>query len=88
MSTFSGLIKEIPNISIDRFDNNNLESCIFFLSHCHTDHMVGLAELSEDGLPGPLYTSNVSSVFIKDNYKNIVNIICLEIGGKKIFIIL
>lgn len=42
MSTFGGLVEEIPGISIDRFDGTNLESTIFFLSHCHTDHMVGL----------------------------------------------
>lgn len=31
-------------ISIDRFDKENLDSDAFFLSHCHTDHMVGLAD--------------------------------------------
>lgn len=29
-------------ISIDRFDKDNLNSLAYFLSHCHTDHMVGL----------------------------------------------
>lgn len=42
MSTFLGLIEEIPGISIDRFDGDNLNSSAFFLSHCHTDHMEGL----------------------------------------------
>ncbi|XP_008548658.1 protein artemis isoform X1 [Microplitis demolitor] len=42
MSTFGGLIEEIPGISVDRFDGENLKSSIFFLSHCHTDHMKGL----------------------------------------------
>ena len=42
MSCFGGILKEIPNISIDRFDGPNLQSTCFFLSHCHTDHMVGL----------------------------------------------
>ncbi|XP_003424812.1 protein artemis [Nasonia vitripennis] len=42
MSTFLGLIEEIPGISIDRFDGDNLNSSAFFLSHGHTDHMKGL----------------------------------------------
>ncbi|KAJ8968331.1 hypothetical protein NQ314_002347 [Rhamnusium bicolor] len=42
MSTFSGKIQEIPNISVDRFDDNNLQSEAYFLSHCHYDHMIGL----------------------------------------------
>lgn len=42
MSTFGGKIKEIPGISVDRFDEENLDSDAYFLSHCHTDHMVGL----------------------------------------------
>ncbi|XP_074111165.1 DNA cross-link repair protein snm1 [Cotesia typhae] len=42
MSTFGGLIEEIPGISVDRFDGENLKSSLFFLSHCHTDHMQGL----------------------------------------------
>ncbi|XP_076173065.1 DNA cross-link repair protein snm1 [Ptiloglossa arizonensis] len=45
MSTFLGLIKEIPGILVDCFDNEILTSSsyIFFLSHCHTDHMKGLS---------------------------------------------
>ncbi|XP_076763497.1 elongation factor 1-delta isoform X2 [Xylocopa sonorina] len=43
MSTFLGLIEEIPGISVDRFDEENLGSSIFFLSHCHLDHMNGLS---------------------------------------------
>lgn len=43
MSTFNGQISEILGISIDRFDNANLESSVYFLSHCHTDHMKGLS---------------------------------------------
>ncbi|XP_060527889.1 protein artemis [Cylas formicarius] len=42
MSTFGGKIEEIPEISVDRFDGDNLNSQAFFLSHCHTDHMRGL----------------------------------------------
>lgn len=42
MSTFDGIIEEIPKISIDEFTGNNLKSDIFFLSHCHSDHMKGM----------------------------------------------
>jgi DNA cross-link repair 1C protein len=42
MSTFLGFIEEIPGISIDCFVEENLNSSIFFLSHCHYDHMKGL----------------------------------------------
>lgn len=81
MSTFSGFLDEIKDISIDRFDGNNLQSKVFFLSHCHTDHMVGLKVL-DNGLPGPLYLSKLSSVIIRRQFPKIVNIKCLDIGGK------
>lgn len=42
MSSFPGLIDEIPGISVDRFNGDNFYSAVFFLSHCHTDHMQGL----------------------------------------------
>ena len=44
MSEFSGPISEFPGVSIDRFNGENLKSTVYFLSHCHTDHMVGLNE--------------------------------------------
>lgn len=83
MSTFSGLIEEIPGISIDRFDGENLKSKIFFLSHCHTDHMQGLHPNCD--LPGPLYLSQVSEVLVRKLYPNITNIISLSINGKFTF---
>ena len=36
MSSFSGKIKEFPQISIDRFDGRNLASTAYFLSHAHS----------------------------------------------------
>lgn len=42
MSTFGGKIEEIPYISVDRFDGENLKSDVYFLSHCHSDHMNGI----------------------------------------------
>ncbi|KAF6129634.1 DNA cross-link repair 1C [Phyllostomus discolor] len=42
MSCFQGQMAEYPNISIDRFDRENLKARAYFLSHCHKDHMKGL----------------------------------------------
>lgn len=36
MSSFSGKIKEFPQISVDRFDGRNLASTAYFLSHAHS----------------------------------------------------
>ncbi|XP_030762403.1 protein artemis [Sitophilus oryzae] len=68
MSTFHGQIKEIPGISVDRFNEENLNSWVYFLSHCHTDHMVGLSSsvfkdrLADKGLY--IYTSPISKVIL------------------------
>ena len=35
MSSFAGRMKEYPNISLDRFDKDNLHARAYFLSHCH-----------------------------------------------------
>lgn len=42
MSCFAGKTREFPDISLDRFDSDNLNSVVYFLSHCHSDHMIGL----------------------------------------------
>ena len=49
MSCFNGIMQEYRDLSLDRFDGRNLKSSMFFLSHCHADHMVGLdsGELAE-----------------------------------------
>ena len=44
MSELAGPISDFPGVSIDRFNGENLKSTVYFLSHCHTDHMVGLNE--------------------------------------------
>ena len=44
MAEFAGPISEFPGVSIDRFNGEDLKSTVFFLSHCQTDHMVGLNE--------------------------------------------
>lgn len=48
MSTFRGGIREIPGIRVDYFENPEQDT-LYFLSHCHTDHMVGIASLASFG---------------------------------------
>lgn len=73
MSTFFGLIEEIPGISVDRFDGKNLNSSAYFLSHCHTDHMQGL---NDDFFKKHLqqcnkylYCSHISKTILKAKFK-------------------
>ena len=75
MSTFNGQMQEIRNISVDNFENK--ESHCFFLSHCHSDHMKGLENLSH--ISTPLYTTNLSALIIRKKYPSI-NIKILEYG--------
>ncbi|KAI7335654.1 hypothetical protein KC315_g3110 [Hortaea werneckii] len=45
MSTFDGIVKEFPDIRIDHFRSSNEQSqppLALFLSHVHSDHLVGL----------------------------------------------
>ncbi|XP_055384832.1 protein artemis-like [Condylostylus longicornis] len=80
MSTFNGLIDEIPFISVDRFEKHNLHSSLFFLSHCHYDHMIGLNR--DLILPGKLYCSEISSIFLKKQFPNLeqsIEILDLEV---------
>lgn len=75
MSTFEGITREYPGISIDRFDGKNLASTLYILSHFHSDHTVGLASklFKERILSNPdlkVYCSEVtrSLVLIEDSY--------------------
>lgn len=82
MSTFSGFLDEIKNVSIDRFTQLNFQSKAFFLSHCHTDHMIGLNKINSDmQLPGPLYLSEISKIIIQRRYPAIKNFVVLKTGG-------
>lgn len=72
MSTFFGLIEEIPGISVDRFDGQNLASSVFFLSHCHTDHMHGLSDSFFEHLVQYnkyLYCSRITKALLENKYK-------------------
>lgn len=83
MSTFSGFLDGIEYVSIDRFTEFNWKSKIFFLSHCHMDHMIGLNNITPElQLPGPLYLSEVSSIIIRRRYPAIKNLVSLKLGGK------
>lgn len=71
MSTFLGLIEELPGISVDSFEGNNLDSSIFFLSHCHTDHMNGLNSLFFESLEKYnkyLYCSPISKIILQSKF--------------------
>ncbi|XP_032669672.1 protein artemis-like isoform X4 [Odontomachus brunneus] len=71
MSTFLGFIEEIPGISVDRFDGENLDSSAYFLSHCHTDHMHGLNDEFFAHLQRfnkYLYCSRISKDFLSNVY--------------------
>lgn len=75
MSTFDGILLEIQGIQVDCFENTEAEC--FFLSHCHTDHMRGLAELTT---MAPIYMTSVSSLIISRKYPRFqANIKVLEI---------
>ena len=72
MSCFGGQMKVYKEISIDRFDGYNLNASAFFLSHCHSDHMVGLeSEILKNKLQTQrsvyLYTSEVTKVLLMED---------------------
>ncbi|XP_017881799.1 protein artemis-like isoform X2 [Ceratina calcarata] len=73
MSTFLGLIKEIPGISVDRFDGDNLTSSVFFLSHCHTDHMQGLTDAFFEYIQSSdkyIYCSPVTKALLENKFRH------------------
>lgn len=75
MSTFNGKIVEIPKISADNFEGDNVNSLVYFLSHCHSDHMRGLDNIDfQNSLlqrPGVyLYASSISIKILKNIYKD------------------
>ena len=55
MSCFNGRVHEFYEISIDQFEGHNLSSTAYFLSHCHSDHMLGLS------------STELNTVFTKNN---------------------
>lgn len=91
MSTFSGRIPELPFVSVDRFDGENRKSAAFFLSHCHKDHMVGMAGLQRlviesptnaEQLLRPLYLTAVSAVIVRGLFPRLqLKLVPLSVGG-------
>jgi len=82
MSCFSGSFASLPGVRCDRFEKFGGEGGMtaadqFFLSHCHTDHMVGLDELGRylrrkakgSRINNKLYCSSISKAFMKDRFK-------------------
>ncbi|KAL5014675.1 hypothetical protein ScPMuIL_008945 [Solemya velum] len=88
MSCFQGRMKEYKNISIDRFDADNLKSTTFFLSHCHEDHTVGLKqpafyERLKSSVDVFIYCSEVTKILLLAdlNYKHLERYIkTFEVG--------
>ncbi|UJR15922.1 hypothetical protein I4U23_002843 [Adineta vaga] len=64
MCTYHGILEEYPLISIDSFETHNYTSTMFFITHIHMDHLVGL-ERPEFGkyvakINAPIYMSDIS----------------------------
>ncbi|CAO1366603.1 unnamed protein product [Diamesa serratosioi] len=81
MSTFNGQIEEISGIAVDEFSEENIHenTKALFVSHCHSDHMHGLAELKN--FEYPIYATSISALFIRTKFPNLKeNIKELEIG--------
>lgn len=86
MSTFEGIIPEIEGISVDQFEGQNIESRVYFLSHCHSDHMAGinndyfLNHLQRNGFS--IFTSELSSVILRNKYPRLARYVkALHIEG-------
>ncbi|XP_033745811.1 protein artemis-like [Pecten maximus] len=74
MSCFKGRMSEYRNISLDRFDGPNLNSTVYFLSHLHEDHTVGLSVSSfitrlKESTEVYLYCSDVTKVLLIESPK-------------------
>ncbi|OWF41607.1 protein artemis-like [Mizuhopecten yessoensis] len=74
MSCFKGRMSEYRNISLDRFDGQNLNSTVYFLSHLHEDHTVGLSVSSfitrlKESSEVYLYCSDVTKVLLIESPK-------------------
>ncbi|EGV60865.1 hypothetical protein CANTEDRAFT_110826, partial [Yamadazyma tenuis ATCC 10573] len=61
-NSFGGKLLEFPDIAVDKF---NVDAKIFLLSHCHSDHLVGLANKS---FQSTVYCSELTKqIFSLDN---------------------
>lgn len=93
MSCFNGQMKIYKYFSIDRFDGFNLNASSFFLSHCHSDHMIGLdSELLTCRLKAKrtakLYMSEITKALLlqDERYKKLIPFILdLPIDEPKVY---
>ncbi|XP_060078956.1 protein artemis-like [Ylistrum balloti] len=74
MSCFKGRMSEYRSISLDRFDGPNLNSTVYFLSHLHEDHTVGLSAPSfitrlKESSEIFLYCSEITKVLLAESPK-------------------
>lgn len=58
-NTFDGTLGEFPFIGIDKFDSS---ASVFLLTHCHSDHLVGINNKS---VTGQIYCSQETKELIK-----------------------
>ncbi|CAF3544433.1 unnamed protein product [Adineta steineri] len=64
MCTYHGILEEYPLISIDSFESHNHTSTMFFITHIHMDHLVGLERPAFGKyvakVNAPIYMSDIS----------------------------
>ena len=73
MSTFNGLVKEFPRIRIDYFRNhpNKPAPAALFLSHVHSDHLMGLESVK---MPFVYCSSTTRRILLKmEKYPHRIN---------------
>lgn len=68
----------MPGVACDRFDGQNLRADQFFLSHCHSDHMIGLENLVDElihrnhvKVNHRINCSKISKAFLVNKYKRL-----------------
>lgn len=87
MSSFCGIVDEIPGISVDCFDGRNLNSSAYFLSHCHRDHMKGLNLYflkQLDNRDVYIYCSPISKIILETEYGEHRCIMDIDINDKRL----
>lgn len=84
MSTFRGRMKEFPGVCVDYFDKPD-EETLYFLSHCHTDHMIGIQSLST--IPNAkLIVSKMTQSILNNVYPELEPILeTIDTGNEKLY---
>lgn len=90
MSSFLGKIKEIPGISVDHFEKDNVSASAYFLSHAHTDHTKGLSTYFFNQLTNTnkfFYCSHLTKAILENKFnddKEIHNLMELKLDDPMI----